>query len=75
MDSQRNQAVFLHPTNEPAQLQSQSHGMLPPAYKQERHFMKKDWNFQRPEITRLYENSTLASVIIFMRREYGLVAT
>jgi hypothetical protein len=75
MDLQRNQAVSLRPTNEPMQLQLQSQGILTPAYKQERNFTKKGWDSQRAEITRLYKNSTLASVVIFMRREYGLVAT
>jgi hypothetical protein len=51
--------------------------MLPPATQQNkiRKYSREDWNAQRPEITRLYENGTLESVMKFMRERYGLDAT
>jgi len=51
--------------------------MLPPASQQNdiRKYTPEDWNVQRSEITRLYENDTLGSVMKFMRERYGLDAT
>jgi hypothetical protein len=40
-----------------------------------RKYTAKDWDAQRPETVRLYENGTLESVIIYMREQYGLDAT
>ena len=60
-----------------AQPQPQCHAMLPPASQQEklRKYSREDWNDQRLEITRLYENGTLESVMKFMREQYRLDAT
>ena len=72
------QATFSVPSNnQPAQPQPQCHAMLPPASQQSkiRKYSPKDWDAQRPEITRLYENDTLESVMKFMRERYGLDAT
>lgn len=59
------------------QSQSQLHGMFLPAGKQNksRKYAPEDWDAQRPEITRLYENNTIESVIKFMRERHGLDAT
>jgi hypothetical protein len=60
-----------------SELQSQLYAMFPPASKQNkaRKYTSKDWDTQRPEITRLYRNSTLENVMKFMRERHGLEAT
>jgi hypothetical protein len=75
-------ATFSVPSNsQPAQPQPQPqpqhYAMLPPASQQNdiRKYTPEDWNVQRSEITRLYENDTLGSVMKFMRERYGLDAT
>jgi hypothetical protein len=51
--------------------------MLPPPSEQIklRKYSREDWDIQRPEITRLYEDGTLDSVMKSMRERYGLDAT
>jgi hypothetical protein len=51
--------------------------MLPPTHRQveARKFTAEDWNTQRPEITRLYEDNILKRVIEIMRERHGLTAT
>lgn len=70
---------YIHPNNQPPQPepQWQSHGMPPPAGKQNeaRKYTVKDWDAQRLEIARLYEENTLESVREFMRKQHGLDAT
>jgi hypothetical protein len=73
-------ATFSMPSNSQhaqPQLQPQYYAMLPPANQQNeiRKYKPEDWKVQRPEITRLYENDTLGSVMKFMRERYGLDAT
>jgi len=57
--------------------QSQLYAMSPPARKQNeaRKSTAKDLDSHRPEITRLYEDSTLPTTREFMREKYGLNAT
>jgi len=77
------EAIMAHETfSVPSSIQTaqpppQYHAMLPPASQQEklRKYSREDWNDQRREITRLYENGTLESVMKFMREQYGLDAT
>jgi hypothetical protein len=40
-----------------------------------RKYTATDWNTHRAEITRLYEENTLPTVMKFMREKYGLDAT
>jgi len=57
--------------------QSQLHAMSPLAGKQNkaRKYSAKDWDAHRPEITRLYKDGTLRTVMEFMREKHGLNAT
>ena len=59
------------------QPQPQLHAILPLGSKQNeaRKYTAKDWDEQRLEITRLYENNTLNSVVEVMRERHGLDAT
>ena len=63
--------------SEPAYSQEQSHGMPTSTDKphEARKYTAKDWESQRPEITRLYEENTLDVVMKFMREKHGLYAT
>jgi hypothetical protein len=58
-------------------VQPQSDGVFPLSGKlnEARWYTDEDWNAQRPEITRLYENNTLENVMKFMREQHGLKAT
>jgi hypothetical protein len=47
----------------------------PDELKELRKYTAKDWDTQRPEITRLYKNGTLDDVIKSMRERHGLDAT
>jgi hypothetical protein len=38
-----------------------------------RKYIAKDWDAQREEITRLYENNTLEGVVNFMKKNMGLM--
>jgi hypothetical protein len=51
--------------------------MLPPVSQQSevRKYRAEEWNAWKPEITRLYENDTLQSVMKYMRERHGLDAT
>ena len=40
-----------------------------------RKYTMEDWETQRPEITRLYEENTLNSVMKLMKERHGLDAT
>jgi hypothetical protein len=64
-------------TQSQPQPQLQLHNMLPPGVKQNkaRKYTVRDWEVQKSEITRLYENKTLKSVMDFMREQHGLDAT
>ena len=64
-------------SSEPAYSREQSHGMPTSTDKshEARKYTAEDWESQRPEITRLYENGTLESVMKFMREQHGLDAT
>ena len=71
------QATISVPSNnQPAQPQPQRHAMLPPASQRSeiRKYRPEDWDAQRQEITMLYENDTLESVMELMRERYGLYA-
>lgn len=65
--------------DQPPQPQSppQLHPMLPPANKptEARKYTADDWETQREEITRLYEDNTLGRVIDLMRENHHLIAT
>jgi hypothetical protein len=79
--------IYIPSNNQPArpqiqwqpqpQPQPQLHAMFPLGSKQNeaRKYTVKDWDAQRPEITRQYENNTLSSVMEFMRERHGLDAT
>ena len=56
---------------------TQAHDIFPQHGKQNkrRMYTAEDWDAQRSEITRLYENNTLEGVMEFMREQYGLDAT
>jgi hypothetical protein len=43
--------------------------------KELRKYTAEDWDAQRSEITRLYNDNTLESVRDFMRKQHGLDAT
>jgi hypothetical protein len=64
----------LHPHPQP---QPELHAMVPLGSRQSeaRKYTAEDWDAQRPEITRLYENNTLNGVMEIMRERYGLDAT
>lgn len=64
-------------SNQTLQPQPQYHVMLPLVSQQSgiRKYKPKDWDAQRPEITKLYENDTLEGIIKFMRERHGLDAT
>ena len=57
--------------------QDQSHDTSPcPIIQTEmRKYTAKDWDIQRPEITKLYGTETLETVMKFMREQHGLDAT
>lgn len=59
------------------QPEFQSDATLSPAVKQNkvRKYTKKDWDAHELEITTMYKNCTLESVIQFMREHHGLDAT
>jgi hypothetical protein len=65
------------PSQPQLQPQLQLHAVLPLGVKQNkaRKYTAEDWEAQKPEITRLYENKTLKSVMDFMREQHGLGAT
>jgi hypothetical protein len=68
--------AFSTPSNiNPAQPQSD--GIFPLSGKQNeaRWYTEEDWDAQRREITKLYENNTLENVMKFMREQHGLKAT
>ena len=64
-------------TSQPLQLQPQLYTMAPLAGRQNetRKYTTRDWDAQRLEITRLYDNGTLESVMKFMRDYHRLDAT
>ena len=78
-------AINIFSNNQPAlsqwqlqpQLQPQLYAMFPPGINQNeaRKYTARDWDEQRPEITRLYENNTLNGVMEYMREQHGLDAT
>ena len=74
-------SVYINPNSQPTQSQSPSqpqfHAILSSGSVQNetRKYTAEDWEKQRPEITRLYKNSTLNKVIEFMREQHGFDAT
>ena len=75
----------MTPSNQPElqqaqwqpQPQAQLHAIFPSGIKQNevRKYTAKDWEEQRPEIARLYEDNTLSKVMELMREQHGLDAT
>jgi Clr5 domain len=65
------------PNDQPVQPQPHIYTISPVASKQAalREFIALDWDVQKTEIARLYENNTLGSVMKFMREQHGLDAT
>jgi Clr5 domain len=72
MDSTK---AFSTPSNiDPAQPQPDGIFPLDGKQNEARWYKEEDWDAQRPEITRLYENNTLENVMKFMREQHGLKA-
>lgn len=75
----------MTPSNQPEPQQAQRqpqpqvhlHAKFPSGIKQTevRKYTAEDWEEQRPEITRLYEDNTLSKVMELMREKLGLDAT
>jgi hypothetical protein len=58
--------------------QTQFHAMLPPTshkHLEPRRYTAEDWDIQKAEITRLYEENKLERVMELMRELHGLTAT
>jgi hypothetical protein len=85
MDSQWNQEDWTLPTPpanlsmliQPVQSQPRLHTIVSLAGEQDevRKYTAKDWDAQRLEITRLYNENALKVVMKVMREQHGLDAT